>query len=929
MLKLFTTTKTFFIATFAFLGTVTLNAQVSITTLGSAYNQNFDGLANTGSGFAPVTGWEISEPPSGDDLCDAGDGSSTNHGIYSFGTGSNTDRALGSLTASLNEPMLIGARFDNNTGQNISSIVIQFTGEQWRLGQNSLSDKLFFEYSTDAGSLGAGATWIPISALDFTSPITTGTPGSLDGNLSGNRTTLTANIAVNIPATTGYVYIRWRDQHAGTNDHGLGIDDFSLTAYANLATGTYPEMMVDGTLTLAGDITITGTTNFINGSSKLNIGSNTLTISGDITGTPSIAGGHSSNLVISGTGAVGTINFDQTTPGTSNVLNNLTINRSGATVTLGNALNISDDDGSVNLTAGTLATGGNLTLLSTFTGTARIGTITSGVSDLTGNITAQRYMQGGVLDYRGWRTMGAITSSFNVNQLTDDIFVTGPGGAANGFDANGTNSSVMYYEEDFNASGGRGWKSTPNTSTTFSAGQGMLVFYRGDRTQTSSITNTSIVPNNSTIDVVGSINKGDVVVNLKYNDDANGATEDGWNFIANPYPSQIHWGSVAKGGSVDDNIAVLNPLTNGYVTLGLTDYIPSHQGFFVKANATSQAVTFEENDKVNNGNTPYFKTQVVPFTIKMYEDSIKYDIALLKFEATANKNYVFKEDALKMTNTRVNLGYVTPNGKIVQINTLPNLATNSTDTFIIKTTSIKNGIHWLTFENKTILPANKNVFLVDGFNNNIIDVKVSNGYAFTINNSNSLTFGSRFKLIITDQYSALPVKLTSFTGEKLGEFNLLKWTSVSEKNLINYEIEKSIDGKIFESIGLVKASNSSSTTNYNFVDENSGTNTVNYYRLKINETKGINSYSNIISLSNHALQNVQVDIYPNPAQNNITIKLDESSVFESALIFDMNGKPVLNTSSAEGVDVSSLLPGVYTIQVKTNSAEQKVKFIKQ
>lgn len=928
MFKLFTTTKTLLIASFAFLGSLTLNAQVSITTLGSAYNQNFDGLVTTGTGSI-VSGWEISEPTL-DGSIDANNGGTSSAGIYSFGSGTNSDRSLGSITSTSSQPMIIGAQFANGTGVNISSISIQYTGEQWRLGQNSLTDKLIFEYSTDANSIDdAGATWIPISALDFTSPITTGTPGSLDGNLTANRTTITANIAVNIPATTGSIYIRWRDQQAGTDDHALGIDDFSLTAYANLTTGTYPEIEVDGTLTLSGDITITGTTNFINGSSKLDIGANTLTISGDISGTPVIKGSQSSNLVISGTGTVGTINFDQTTPGTSNLLNSLTINRGGATVTLGNALNISDVGGSVNLTAGTLNANGNLTLLSSFTGTARIGTITSGVSDLTGNVTAQRYMQGGNLDYRGWRTMGAITSNFSVNQLTDDIFVTGPGGAANGFDANGTNSSVMYYEEDFNASGGRGWKSIANTSATFSAGQGMLVFYRGDRTQTSSITTPSVMPNATTVDVVGTINKGDVVVNLKYNDDADGGTEDGWNFIANPYPSQIHWGSVAKGGSVDDNIAVLNPLTNGYVPLGLTDYIPSHQGFFVKVNATSQTVTFEENDKVNNGNTPYFKTQIKPFTIKMFEDSVKYDIALLKFDASANKDYVFKEDALKMTNSRINLGYVTPNGKTVQINAIPSLPINSTDTFIIKTTSIKNGTHWLTFEDKAILPTNKNVFLVDGFNNNIIDVKTANSYAFTINNSNSATYGNRFKLIITDQYSALPVKLVSFTGEKLGESNLLKWTSVSEKNLINYEVEKSVDGKNFETIGLVKATNTSSTTSYNFIDENIGANAVSYYRLKVNENRGVNSYSNVISILNQATQNVLVDVYPNPAQNRINIRLVDNSIFNSAIIFDINGKQVLSTQTAEGIDVSGLLPGVYTINVNTNLAQQKIKFIKQ
>jgi hypothetical protein len=927
MFTLFSTTKNLIL--FIFILTIgnKVTGQISITSLGVANSQNFDGLNNTGTASI-ISNWEVSEPLL-DGASDAGDGTSTTAGLYSFGTGTNADRALGSLTSASVEPILIGAKFTNNTGQNISSISIQYSGEQWRLGSNALTDKLIFEYSTDAASVGSSSTWIPVTALDFTSPITTGTPGALDGNLTANRTTITANLAVNIPSTTGFIYIRWRDQQIGSDDHCLGIDDFTLTAYTNLTSGTYPEMMIDGTLTLAGDITITNTTNFINSSSKLDIGANTLTLSGNVSGTPIIIGGANANMVISGSGTIGTINFDQTTPGTSNLLKNLTINRSGVTVTLGNALNISDINGSINLTAGSLVTGGNLTLLSSASGTARIGEITSGVSDLTGNVTIQRHMQGAAIDYRGWRTMGPATSSYTAAQLTDDIFVTGPGGVTNGFDASGTNSSVMYYEEDFNASGGRGWKSISNTSTAFTAGQGMLVFFRGDRTQTASITNTSTVPNAVVMDEVGAINKGDVVVNLKYNDDSNIATEDGWNFISNPYPSQILWGNVSKGVSVDNNIAVLNPLTNGYVTLGPSDFIASNQGFFVKANATLQSITFQENDKVSNGTTPYFKTQINPFAIKMFEDSIKYDIALLKFETSATKNYVFKEDALKMANSRINIGYITPNGKTVQINTIPYLPANSTDTFILKTTSFKNGTHWLTFEDKSILPLSKNVILVDTYNNNIVDVKSSSTYVFTMDNSIVGTYGNRFKLIITDQFGILPVNLTSFSGEKSGKSNRLSWVTASEKNLVNFEVEKSVDGVKFETIALIKATNQSTSTKYGFVDNDADAAGNNYYRLRINETKGINSYTQVIVLHNIENSNIVFDIYPNPAQNLINIGLPNDFKINHLEIFDVNGKSVFSGDNPINIDVSALAPGLYTIQINTNYTSQKLKFIKQ
>ncbi len=138
--------------------------------------------------------------------------------------------------------------------------------------------------------------------------------------------------------------------------------------------------------------------------------------------------------------------------------------------------------------------------------------------------------------------------------------------------------------------------------------------------------------------------------------------------------------------------------------------------------------------------------------------------------------------------------------------------------------------------------------LVDAYNNNIIDVKATSAYAFNIDNSLSATYGNRFKLIITDQFSALPVKLTSFIGKNQGKSSLLNWTAVAEKNLINYEVEKSIDGKTFETIGLVKATNSNSLTEYTFSDFAFEAADMSYYRLKINEQKGINTYSQVLAL---------------------------------------------------------------------------------
>ncbi|PWA03872.1 beta strand repeat-containing protein, partial [Flavobacterium psychrotolerans] len=78
-------------------------------------------------------------------------------------------------------------------------------------------------------------------------------------------------------------------------------------------------------------------------------------------GNGSFKGNSSSNLIINGVGSIGTIYFDQTTPGTTNVLNNLTLNRTtSGGFSLGSDVNVL---GALTLTAGTVNLGSsNMTI---------------------------------------------------------------------------------------------------------------------------------------------------------------------------------------------------------------------------------------------------------------------------------------------------------------------------------------------------------------------------------------------------------------------------------------------------------------------------------------------------------------------------------------------------------------------------------------
>jgi hypothetical protein len=702
------------------------------------------------------------------------------------------------------------------------------------------------------------------------------------------------------------------NNNASLIHNGGSIINYSLPTALNNFTP------ITGTTTLSGNLSLSGNLNI--GSNILDIGSNTLTVNGGITRTTGTIKTNLGTLILGGTTS-STLHFDQTTDGVTNKLKDLTINRTGATVTLGNKLQIADN-GTVTVTAGTLATGGNLLLTSTLSGTGRIAELTVGAS-VTGNVEIQRYMVGGATSQRGWRYMSTPVASATYAQLIDDIFITGPGGTTNGFDMGGTNSSVMYYEE----STARGWKSISSPNNTWTAGKGAIVFFRGDRTQTTSLTNTLVAPNSFALDYLGNINSGNYTVNLDYDNTVGIPDNQGWNLIGNPYPSQIDWNNVSKTIGVSSHYYLINPNTKNYVSAN-TGIIAVGQGFFVQVNAGSQSVTFEENDKTSSTGTAYFKTAVNPLTIKMNMDSIQHDVANIYFENNANKNYLFVEDAIKLKNSVYNLSIITPNNFEVQNNHVPFLGSTGTDTFELKVTSTTNSSYNLSFTNFNQIPSNKAIVLVDKLNNSITNLRLTPNYTFTINNSISASFGKRFLLIITDQLNALPVKLIAFSGNNRGKHNELLWTTSNEKNMVSYDVQRSTDGINFETIGLIKPSNISTTSNYLF-DDYTFKNQTNFYRLKMVDSKTI-EYSNTIVISNELKTNAisLVNVFPNPANKTINISIPQGAVAGLVKILDIHGKIVLETTEHEGIDISMLNTGIYMINTEINNESVSLKFVK-
>lgn len=303
-------------------------AQVSITSVGTPYTQNFDALSND-TVFATahpmaLTGWSIFERGTSgavDQQYKVSNGSRNNGETYSYGDSTTTDRALGSIASGTNLPAF-GVTFQNNTGSNITDLNITYKGEQWRSGDTSttLIDSLVFEYSTTATGINdTAATWNSIASLMFNSPnLVATTAGALNGNAAPNIATITGSISVLIP-NSGKILLRWRDINKAGSDDGLAIDDLtinfsaagnpkpSITATTPVDNATLVSPSVTS-LTMTFDQTVTiGTGNIIlknlSDVSQQTIACGTSTISGNTVTIPGV-------ILVSGKHYA--VNFDST-----------------------------------------------------------------------------------------------------------------------------------------------------------------------------------------------------------------------------------------------------------------------------------------------------------------------------------------------------------------------------------------------------------------------------------------------------------------------------------------------------------------------------------------------------------------------------------------------------------------------------------------
>jgi len=168
----------------------------------------------------------------------------------------------------------------------------------------------------------------------------------------------------------------------------------------------------------------------------------------------------------------------------------------------------------------------------------------------------------------------------------------------------------------------------------------------------------------------------------------------------------------------------------------------------------------------------------------------------------------------------------------------------------------------------------------------------------------------------------VPVELTSFTAQYIGNTTQLNWTTATELNNLGFEVQRSTYANDFVTIGFVPGNGTTTEAqNYSYIDKTTLPNTNYAYRLKQMDFSGTYTYSEVINLGESLSLNFELaQNYPNPFNPSTTVSIGLPVKSDISLdVYNIVGEKVLTLYNGEleagnynyTVDASSLTSGIY------------------
>jgi len=209
----------------------------------------------------------------------------------------------------------------------------------------------------------------------------------------------------------------------------------------------------------------------------------------------------------------------------------------------------------------------------------------------------------------------------------------------------------------------------------------------------------------------------------------------------------------------------------------------------------------------------------------------------------------------------------------------------------------------------------KKVEIAGGYNLSLGEIKIA-----------GLTLANTANDAVSATQTALPLSWTSFTCQKTKDGVELLWSTASEQNTKDFEVQYSTNTNSWQALGTVPAAGNSSTTrNYSYVHQNPlKGNNYNYYRLLQRDIDGKFSYSKIVSvIFNEPGDDLM--LYPNPANDILTVFLAEE---QQVAIVNAAGLVVWKSKLPAGksqISINQFSAGVYFLKTTVKTRRFVIK----
>ncbi|MCS6990763.1 MAG: T9SS type A sorting domain-containing protein [Chitinophagales bacterium] len=185
---------------------------------------------------------------------------------------------------------------------------------------------------------------------------------------------------------------------------------------------------------------------------------------------------------------------------------------------------------------------------------------------------------------------------------------------------------------------------------------------------------------------------------------------------------------------------------------------------------------------------------------------------------------------------------------------------------------------------------------------------------------NCLTVTDTVKLTVN--CTPLPVELQYFDGYCSNGTVQLVWHTASELNNSHFEVERSDDGKNFETIARIQgAGTTSQPQRYTYRDANLPAGNY-YYRLRQVDLDQTANYSSVIRVP--CKGPITAAVFPNPAKERLMLRMVAEEQTARVQLMSLSGKTVFDLPLAlDGqpqlfdFDLSNVPPGLYIMTVRT------------